>query len=518
MPRTMSQRGAPSATELHRRWLELVTTDGPFLAVPALKRVWPQGMPALDPDARAVADRRQTGLRSGLGTLGPPARRRGRAGRVPGRAGPLGPDDPDREVVGWHDSYVKVDTPRPEPAQGRHPQIAHGTSPELVEGLSNLQPAVSPRPPGARRRVGGPGERGPDRRAGAGGRPHRRPLDCAGGRLGGQPAGPDGGSAPGQRHPDRGGHRRPLVGPGRRPDRRDGRLRHGRRPNLGRGGRRPGRLLRVAVAPTARRRPGRGPAAGAYSPSRWQPPRKSPRRWAYRSAARSNCWSVRLSEAAVEARHRGEPDPLPAERHQVYEAAVTVMMRVVFLLFAEERSLLPQSELFTQGLRDQRPARRARRPGPGGGGGGAGRQPPHLAPAAGHLAGPARGGQLRGSAAACVRRVAVRPAPVRLPARPDRAGHLEPGGQRPGDAGRCCGRSRWPSSEGPAGPADQLPRYRRGADRLHLRRSAGLQLRRDHRGHRRADRVRRGPNRSCRWPRWRRSPPATATRSVSRKR
>ena len=35
-------------------------------------------------------------------------------------------------------------------------------------------------------------------------------------------------------------------------------------------------------------------------------------------------------------------DPLPADRDEMYEAAVTVMMRVVFLLFAEERGLLPQ--------------------------------------------------------------------------------------------------------------------------------------------------------------------------------
>ena len=56
-----------------------------------------------------------------------------------------------------------------------------------------------------------------------------------------------------------------------------------------------------------------------------------------------------LSEAALDARRRGEPDPLPAKRAEVYEAAVTVMMRVVFLLFAEERGLLPQSQLFTLG-------------------------------------------------------------------------------------------------------------------------------------------------------------------------
>nr|WP_261574791.1 DNA methyltransferase [Frankia gtarii] len=56
-----------------------------------------------------------------------------------------------------------------------------------------------------------------------------------------------------------------------------------------------------------------------------------------------------LSESALDVRRRGEPDPLPARRDDVYQAAVTVMMRVVFLLFAEERGLLPQTQLFTGG-------------------------------------------------------------------------------------------------------------------------------------------------------------------------
>ncbi len=56
-----------------------------------------------------------------------------------------------------------------------------------------------------------------------------------------------------------------------------------------------------------------------------------------------------LSEAALDTVHHGEPDPLPADRSEVYEAAVTVMMRAVFLLFAEERGLLPQSQLFAMG-------------------------------------------------------------------------------------------------------------------------------------------------------------------------
>src|SRR5262249_58876772 len=42
---TTVAQGAGEAPELHRAWLELVETDGPFLAIPPLKRVWPQGIP-----------------------------------------------------------------------------------------------------------------------------------------------------------------------------------------------------------------------------------------------------------------------------------------------------------------------------------------------------------------------------------------------------------------------------------------------------------------------------------------
>lgn len=56
-----------------------------------------------------------------------------------------------------------------------------------------------------------------------------------------------------------------------------------------------------------------------------------------------------FSESAADAKRRGLPDPLPARTHDTYEAAVTVMMRAVFLLFAEERALLPSGELFEQG-------------------------------------------------------------------------------------------------------------------------------------------------------------------------
>jgi type I restriction-modification system DNA methylase subunit len=56
-----------------------------------------------------------------------------------------------------------------------------------------------------------------------------------------------------------------------------------------------------------------------------------------------------FSESAAEARRRGVQHPLPTRTHETYEAAVTVMMRTVFLLFAEERGLLPSGELFEQG-------------------------------------------------------------------------------------------------------------------------------------------------------------------------
>lgn len=56
-----------------------------------------------------------------------------------------------------------------------------------------------------------------------------------------------------------------------------------------------------------------------------------------------------FSETAGETRRRGEPDPLPGDGDAIYAAAVTIMMRVVFLLFAEERDLLPQGDLFDSG-------------------------------------------------------------------------------------------------------------------------------------------------------------------------
>lgn len=63
-----------------------------------------------------------------------------------------------------------------------------------------------------------------------------------------------------------------------------------------------------------------------------------------------------LDESAAAAQNRGDPDPLPESGDDIYAAVVTVIMRVVFLLFAEERGLLPTGELYAMGygLSDQR--------------------------------------------------------------------------------------------------------------------------------------------------------------------
>ncbi|WP_211660541.1 Eco57I restriction-modification methylase domain-containing protein [Modestobacter muralis] len=53
-----------------------------------------------------------------------------------------------------------------------------------------------------------------------------------------------------------------------------------------------------------------------------------------------------FSEARLAARAKGSVDPLCEDPDEIYQAAVTVMMRVVFLLFAEERGMLPTPELY----------------------------------------------------------------------------------------------------------------------------------------------------------------------------
>jgi len=53
-----------------------------------------------------------------------------------------------------------------------------------------------------------------------------------------------------------------------------------------------------------------------------------------------------FSEARLAASASGAQDPLAEKPDDVYQAAVTILMRVVFLLFAEERDMLPTEQLY----------------------------------------------------------------------------------------------------------------------------------------------------------------------------
>lgn len=56
-----------------------------------------------------------------------------------------------------------------------------------------------------------------------------------------------------------------------------------------------------------------------------------------------------FSDAALHDTDEQNGPVLPKDPDEVYQAAVTTMMRVVFLLFAEERDLMPTSALYTEG-------------------------------------------------------------------------------------------------------------------------------------------------------------------------
>ncbi|WP_197674411.1 Eco57I restriction-modification methylase domain-containing protein [Agrococcus carbonis] len=65
-----------------------------------------------------------------------------------------------------------------------------------------------------------------------------------------------------------------------------------------------------------------------------------------------------MSDTHLRAVARGEASPLPDDPRAVYEGAVTTLMRIVFILFAEERGLLPEHDLYRSsyaiaGLRGQ---------------------------------------------------------------------------------------------------------------------------------------------------------------------
>lgn len=311
-----------TAAELHRAWLELVETDGPFLAIPPLKRVWPQGIPALDADRRDMLRAARPGFEHAWEALDRDpedevARAKYRDERDAWVQAVL------RDVVGWRESLLWG----PDSAPGvvaRSPDHRVGVTPTAVL-------------------------RGPD---GAGALVS---VIDSGDSL--HHAGSDGWAAT------------PI-------DRMEAMLR--------------GAGVEIGIVTDGRwwglvcARRDAMVASGVVDALTWteepftrdafltvidrqyliggDPDERLPKLFE-RSVAEAEEITEALggqvrravelliqafADAGAEARRRGLPDPLPADPTETYAAAVTVMMRVVFLLFAEERGLLPAGRLFAQ--------------------------------------------------------------------------------------------------------------------------------------------------------------------------
>jgi type I restriction-modification system DNA methylase subunit len=312
-----------SAAELHRAWLELVETDGPFLAIPPLKRVWPQGIPALDPDRLDALRQAKPAFDHAWEALD------------------IEPDDQTRQtkyaevrdvwvqavlrdVVGWRDL------------------LAWG--PESAPGVSAYSPdrRLTVVPDGALR--------GPD---GIGAL-----VSVVDKTDSLHATGTDGWAAT-------------AI------DRMEAMLRAS---GVTIGIVTDGRWWALVCA-----QPKLMVASGIVDAQTWveepltrnafltviarqyiiggDPKERLPKLFEESVAAAEEITEAlgaqvrravelliqAFDEVSTDHRSRGLPDPLPADPHETYSAAVTVMMRVVFLLFAEERGLLPQSELFLQG-------------------------------------------------------------------------------------------------------------------------------------------------------------------------
>ena len=311
----------PSAAELHRAWLELVDTEGPFLAIPPLKRVWPQGMPALDGDRKTVLVDARKGFEAAL------------------EKWELAPDDDAlldayrvardewvetvlRDVAGWAESLSWGEVPG---VQAQSPNQAVTVTAQAAlngaEGVGALVHVVDPAD-SLRQTPNDLWAATPVDRCEALLRENEVELGIVtDGRWWGLVCARDGAMAAS-------GVVDALTWI-EEPRTRDAFLALiGRQYIIGG---EPGERLPVLFEESVAAAEEITEALGSQ----------------VRSAVELLIQS--FSESAADAGRRSLPDPLPTRTHDVYEAAVTVMMRVVFLLFAEERGLLPSGELFEQG-------------------------------------------------------------------------------------------------------------------------------------------------------------------------
>ncbi|WP_433459944.1 hypothetical protein [Micromonospora sp. CA-248212] len=312
----MNRKHVPTAADLHRGWLELVDTDGPFLAVPALRRVWPQGMPQPERHALAALKDAKPAFEKAWENWD----------KHPGDAAALAfyrqardtwVDVVVRNVLGWGDSY-RTETGI---ASVRSPNHAVTVRPDgaLVHGdLTGALVLVTDPVDSLRDPLDDGWATSPIDRMDELLRAAKVPIGVV---------------TDGRWWAIVSAREKTMVASGivdaqtwiEEPHARNAFIELLQRRRLV-GGKPEDRLAELFGVSVA--------AAEEITEALGTQVRRA-----------VELLVQALSEAALDA----DPDPLPDNRAHVYEAAVTVMMRVVFLLFAEERGLLPQGRLFAAG-------------------------------------------------------------------------------------------------------------------------------------------------------------------------
>ena len=313
----MNRRSAPTGADLHRRWLELVDTDGPFLAIPALRRVWPQGMPV--PAKEAITALKDAKVAFEKAWENWDTRRDDAAAlEFYRQERDTWADVVLRDMLGWRDSYTaatvgdQVRSPDHAVTVRASGALVHedtiGALILVVDPVDSLRDPLD------------------DGWA-------NTPIDRLEELLRANEV-PIGLVTDGRWWAIVSARKETMVASGvvdaqtwiEEPQARDAFIELLQRRRL-LGGKPEDRLTALFGESVA--------AAEEITEALGTQVRRA-----------VELLVQALSEAALAA---DGPDPLPAKRADVYEAAVTVMMRVVFLLFAEERNLLPQSNLFTLG-------------------------------------------------------------------------------------------------------------------------------------------------------------------------
>jgi methylase of polypeptide subunit release factors len=322
-PRTPRQRSTPNVSELHRAWLELVDTDGPFLAIAPLKRVWPQGMPALDGERKEALLYARKDFETAWEAADRATGDDGTTDDAYRIARDKWAETVLRDVVGWAESLswgpvagITAQSPNRAVTVGAEaalldPDGAIGALVSVIDPVDSLRQVPS------------------DLWAAT-------PVDRMEALLRDNDI-PIGIVTDGRWWALVCARARAMTASGvvdaltwvEESRTRDAFLTLISRQHIvgGKSDERLPILFEESVAAAEEITE----ALGAQ----------------VRRAVELLIQS--FSESARDAQQRGEPNPLPDDTHQSYEAAVTIMMRIVFLLFAEERGLLPSGELFEQG-------------------------------------------------------------------------------------------------------------------------------------------------------------------------